>query len=106
MKVTLDLTRLLHDGASTPAEHDRLAGLGRQDTGQVLINVLVGFGVVAVALGTVALVPSAPAGAIIGALLMAAGIGLGHTQPSRWGVLSSICILIAALLLGAGIVLL
>ena len=104
MKVTLDLTRLLHDGAITRTEHDRLARLGQADTALVLVNVLVAFGVVAVALATVALSPSAMAGAIIGALLMAAGLGLGRL--SRWAVLSTICILIAALLLGVGIVML
>jgi iron complex transport system permease protein len=106
MKVTLDLTRLLRDGAITQAEHDRLVPLGRRDTSAVLVNVLVGFGVIAVALGTVALVPSAPAGAIIGAVLMVAGIGLKLGGPSHWGVLSTICVLIASLLLGVGIVLL
>lgn len=106
MKVTLDLSRLLADGTITREEHDRLAVLGRRDTAMVLVNVLVGFGVVAVALGTVALVPSALAGAIIGGMLMAAGVTLTLAGPQRWTVLATICILIAALLLGAGLILL
>jgi iron complex transport system permease protein len=106
MKVTLDLTRLLDEGRLTQEEHDRLAVLGRQDTGLVLVNVLVGFGVIAVALGTVALVPSALVGAIIGGILMATGVTLRLSGPPRWAVLSTICILIASLLLGAGLILL
>lgn len=106
MKVTLDVTRLLAENTITREEHDRLVLLGRRDSGLVLVNALVGFGVIAVALGTVALVPSALAGAIIGGMLMAVGVTLTLAGPSRWAVLSTICILIAALLLGAGLVLL
>ncbi|MCB8877985.1 hypothetical protein [Acidisoma silvae] len=106
MKVTLDLTRLLQEGAITAAEHERLMRLGYQDTSLVLVNVLVGFGVIAVSIGMLALLPSAFVGAAIGAVLMLAGLILSIAGPSRWSVLSSICILIAALLLGTGLVLL
>lgn len=105
MKVTLDLSRLLRDGAITAEEHDRLAGLGRRDTGLLLVNVLVGFGVFAVAAGAVALVPSPMTGVVLGGLLMAAGLGLLAARP-EWSILANICILVAALMLGAGIVLL
>ena len=106
MKVTLDLTRLLHDGAITPAEHDRLAQLGHRETGQVFVNILVGFGVVAVTAGALLLVPSVIVGALLGAILLAAGIGLVLAGHARWGLLANICILVGALLLGAGIILL
>ena len=106
MKVTLDLSRLLQEGAISHAEHDRLLAMGRRDDSLVLVNVLIGFGVIAVAAGAVALIPSAIAGAVLGALLMAAGIAVAQVGPSRWGVLSTICILVASLLLGAGVVLL
>ncbi len=105
MKVTLDLSRLLRDGAITAEEHDRLAGLGRRDTGLLLVNVLVGFGVFAVAAGAVALVPSPMTGVVLGGLLMAAGLGLLAARP-EWSILANICILVAALMLGAGIILL
>jgi iron complex transport system permease protein len=105
MKVTLDLTRLLHDGAITQAEHDRLAQLGHRETGQVFINILVGFGVVAVTAGALLLMPNAVFGAALGALLMAVGIGLALGGHTRWTLLANICTLIGALLLGAGIIL-
>ena len=106
MKVTLDLTELLREGAITPAEHDRLLRLGRHNAGLALVNVLVGFGVIAVTAGCVALVPSAPAGALIGAVLMAAGIALKVSAEDGWAILANICIALAALLGGTGIVLL
>lgn len=106
MKVTLDLAKLLAQGAITPAEHERLAGLGRADTGSLLINVLLGFGVVAVAAGCLLLLPDALVGVILGGVLMAAGLGLSIRGPAGWAVVANILILVAALLLGAGIVLL
>ncbi len=75
MKVTLDLAKLLNEGAITPVEHDRLARLGRADTGTLLVNVLLGFGVVAVAAGCLLLLPDAIVGAALGGVLMAAGLG-------------------------------
>lgn len=106
MKVTLDLTRLLNEGAIAPAEYERLARLGRADTGTLLVNVLLGFGVVAVAAGCLLLVPDAGAGAVLGGVLMAAGLGLSVRGPAGWAVVANVCILVAALLLGAGSVLL
>lgn len=106
MKVTLDLARLLAEGAITPAERDRLARLGRAGTGTLLVNVLLGFGVAAVAAGCLLLVPDALVGTLLGGVLMAAGLGLSMRGPAGWSVVANILILVAALLLGAGIVLL
>ena len=104
MKVTLDLTRLLLDGAITQAEHDRLAQLGHRETGQVFVNILVGFGVVAVSAGTLLLLPSAVVAAGLGAVLMAVGIGLVLAGRVRWGLLANICILVALLFAAASLV--
>ena len=49
MKVTLDLSKLLEEGKLSPAEAERLRALAAHDTGSLAINILVGFGVVAVA---------------------------------------------------------
>lgn len=106
MKVTLDLAKLLQDGAITRAEHDRLAQLGRRGTGLLLVNVLVGFGVLAVAGGCVATVPDPLTGIVLGGVLMAAGTGLALSRRAEWAILANICILVAALMLGAGIILL
>ena len=106
MKVTLDLSKLLRDGVITPQEHDRLALLGRRETGLLLVNVLIGFGVLAVALGAVAMVPNPLTGVVLGGVLMATGIGLVLSRRAEWTILANICILVAALMLGAGIILL
>ena len=106
MKVTLDLAKLLSEGVITPLDYDRLARLGRADTGTLLVNVLLGFGVVAVSAGCLLLLPNALVGALLGGVLMAAGLGLSMRGPAGWSVVANILILVAALLLGAGIVLL
>jgi iron complex transport system permease protein len=105
MKVTLDLSTLLRDGAITAEEHDRLARLGRRDTGMVLINALIGFGVIAVSAGALLLVPNALTGVVLGGILMAVGLGLILSRRPQWSILANICILVAALLLGTGIIL-
>ena len=106
VKVTLDLAKLLNEGAITSVDYERLARLGRADTGTLLINVLLGFGVVAVSAGCLLLLPDALVGAMLGGVLMAAGLGLSMRGPAGWSVVANILILVAALLLGAGIVLL
>jgi hypothetical protein len=106
MKVTLDLSKLLADGAITRDEHDRLAHLGQQETGQVLINMLIAFGVVAVSAGALLLMPSLATIITLGAILMAAGMALIWAGRRRWAMLAAICVLVAALMLAAGIILL
>ena len=106
MKVTLDLSKLLNEGSISLEEHDRLARLGKRDTGLLLVNVLVGFGVFAVSAGAVALLPNAITGTALGGALMVVGAGLMMSRRSEWSLLANICILVAALLLGTGIVLL
>ncbi len=105
MKVTLDLAKLLHEGAITPEERDRLLRLSSKDTGLLLVNILIGFGVFAVSGGVVLLVPNALTGIVIGAALLAAALCIILFGPARWRLLANICILIAAILLGAGIIL-
>ena len=57
MKITLDISKLVEEGKLTPAEAERLKTLASHDTGSLGINILLGFGVVAVAAGAGALVP-------------------------------------------------
>jgi iron complex transport system permease protein len=106
MKVTLDLTKLLEDGKITRAEFDKLSALSAQGTGSAAFNILIGFGVIAVAGGSLALVPTPVAAIAIGALVAAVGLGLMLARSEQWGLLADICILAGALLLAGGIVVL
>ncbi len=104
MKVTLDLTRLRETGQITPDEYDRLLQLGRQDTGSLGINILVGFGVVAVCAGLIAILPNPFAVVGIGAAVFALGIGLGLQRAEQWSLLSQICLVLGALLVCGSVV--
>jgi len=106
MKVTLDLTRLQEEGKITPAESERLMQLAARDTGSLGINILVGFGVVAVSAGAVALVPSVTTGVVIGGILFAIGLILTLARADQWQLLAQICVVIGALMAAAGTVVL
>ena len=104
MKVTLDLTKLLDEGRITREEHDRLARLGVAATGSLAFNILIGFGVIAVSAGAVALVPDAVTGIVLGAIVLGAGLVLYAARWHRWELLAHICTLIGALGIAGGVV--
>ena len=90
MKVTLDLSKLLEDGKITREEHDRLAALGATGTGSLAFNILIAFGVVAVAADVIVLVPNAATGIVIGGCLLAGGLALYSADLKQWEVLANI----------------
>ena len=104
MKITLDISKLVEDGKLTPAEAERLRALASQDTGSFGVNILVGFGVVAVAAGAVALVPSPLTAIVLGLALAAAGGGIAVNRVEQWGLFGHICLALGALMFSAGVV--
>ncbi len=102
MKVTLDLDALVADGALTAAEAARLAELGRRTTGYLAFNLLIGFGVMAVAAGLLALVPAAGTAVLIGLGLAALGLALARAAGEEWELLAQLCIVVGALVAGGG----
>jgi hypothetical protein len=106
MIVTLDLSRLLKEGKITKEEHDRLEALGGASTGLLAFNILVAFGVIAVAAGIIALVPDAATGIVVGGGVLAGGLGLYASGMRQWEVLANICVLVGALVLGGGVIVL
>lgn len=104
MKVVLDLSQLLEDGEITQAEADKLKRLSVKSTGSLAFNILIGFGVVAVAIGAIALVPDAVTGIVLGAIVLGLGLVILHRSPVEWGLLGNICVVLGALGLGGGIV--
>lgn len=104
MKVTLDLTDLVARGELTPAEAERLKGLAARDTGALGANILLSFGVVVVALGIGALVPTALTAIVLGAMLFALGLALTFAASRYWGLLGENCLALGALALAGGLV--
>ena len=104
MKVVLDLSQLLEDGEITQVEAEKLKRLSVKSTGSLAFNILIGFGVVAVAIGAILLVPDAMTGIVLGAIILALGLVLLHYARVEWGVLGNICVILGALGLGGGVV--
>lgn len=71
MKITLDISKLVEEGKLTREEADKLTALAAHDTGSLGINILIGFGVIAIAAGAVA-------GSMTRRTLGASLISLGH----------------------------
>ena len=85
MKITLDISKLVEDGKLTPAEAEQLKTLASHETGSVAINILIGFGVVAVAGGAVALVPTPLTAVGLGLGLFAAGFAIVFNRSRNGG---------------------
>jgi hypothetical protein len=104
MKVVLDLSRLLQDGKITKEEHDRLLRFAARETGSLAINILIGLGVIAVSGGVLALLMNEIAVIVLGAVLLAAGLGIAYSAVRQWSVLATIFTLVGALMVAGGIV--
>lgn len=101
MKITLDISRLVEEGKLTPEEAERLKGLASSDVGTLAFNILIGFGVVAIAVGAVALVPTPATAVAMGVALFAGGMVVVR-QPA-WFVLGEICLIVGALMFCGGV---
>ena len=98
MKITLDISKLVEDGRLTPAEAERLKALASHDTGSLGINILVGFGVIAVAGGLAALLPNVVTAFVIGGVIFALGLALTFSRTQQWSLLANICTVVGALI--------
>ncbi len=111
MKITLDLSKLLEQGTITPAEAERLKALAATETGNLGLNIIAGFGVVATSAGAVALLLTAfeftaLSAAIIGGCVFALGLLLLLARGEMASLMSQTLILIGALTGGAGLLIL
>ena len=104
MKITLDISKLVEDGKLTPAEAERLTMLASHETGSLAINVLIGFGVVAIAAGAVALMPTPLTALGLGIALFVIGCAVVLNRIAQWDLFGQICLVIGALMFGGGVV--
>ncbi|MDO8875084.1 MAG: hypothetical protein Q8M24_26795 [Pseudolabrys sp.] len=103
MKITLDISRLVEEGKLTAEEAERLKALASSDVGTLAFNILIGFGVVAIALGAIALVPAPETAVAMGVALFAGGLVVLRNPRTQWFVLGEICLIVGALLFCGGV---
>jgi iron complex transport system permease protein len=103
MKVTLDLDQLLAQGQISPEEYRRLASFAKHEQGSTAINLLIGFGTIAVAGGTLAMVASSQVATVLGLSLAIGGLMLGRAR-AHWELLGSILLVVGALMAAGGAV--
>jgi hypothetical protein len=89
IRIVLDITRLVEEGKLTAQEAERLQALARRETGSLAINVLMSFGVVAVAAGIIALEPGFATGAALGVAPVAIGIAVSFFAAEQSGLLGT-----------------
>lgn len=104
MKVLLDLTKLRDEGRITQAEFDKLSQLAARETGALAVNLLVGFGVVAVSGGVLALLPTPSTAIGLGVVVSAVGLMLVWLRSEAWWLLAQIALLLGAILFGGGVI--
>ncbi len=104
MKITLDISKLVEEGKLTAEEAERLRRLASADTGTLAFNILIGFGVVAIASGAVALVAVPAMAMAMGLAMFAAGCAIVLRRIAAWQVFGDICLVVGSLMFCAGVV--
>ncbi len=104
MKITLDLSDLVARGKLTAEEADRLKQLAGEDTSAMAINILLGFGIIAVTLGVWVFVPTAIGAIALGLIVFGAGAGLRFGASAKWSIFAQICLTIGAMGLSGGLI--
>jgi iron complex transport system permease protein len=104
MKVAIDPDKLLAEGRITAEEHRRILSFAKEETGSLAHNVLIAFGVIAIAGGVLALLHSIFAAVILGLVVEIAGVIVVRSQPVRWGLLGTILTMVGTITAGGGIV--
>lgn len=106
MKVMLDLTDLVARGELTPQQAQRLSQFAIRDSASLGSNILLSFGLVAVALGAGALMPTPQTAIVIGAMFFATGLSLIVGRVARWQLFSQMCVTLGTLAIVGGVMVL
>ena len=104
MKVTLDIDQLLKDNRISQDEYSRLKQFASENTTSLALNIVLAFGIVAVAGGTIALFQSSGATAILGFVIAAVGGYVCAAKLSKWLLLGRILLPLGAMTCAGGII--
>lgn len=104
MKVTLDIDQLLNDGRISQDEYNRLKQFASESTTSLALNIVLAFGIVAVAGGTIALFQSATATMCLGLFVGIVGGYICAANLNKWLLLGRILLPLGALTGAGGII--
>jgi hypothetical protein len=104
MKITLDIDQLLSDGRISQEEYAKLKQLSSESTASLALNIMLAFGIIAVAGGTIVLLHSSAATVVLGLVLATAGGFVCAADVRKWKLLGSILLPLGSLTAAGGIV--
>lgn len=102
MKIVLDIDLLRREGKITQGEYDKLLSLSSRSTASSAFNLLIGFGVVAIAGGLIALLPEFAE--VVGLGLALSSLSLRSENKRGWQLLADICLIVGALIVGGALI--
>ncbi len=103
MKILIDVDDLERKGVLTSELAATLRASAGRDVGSTEINLVLGFGAVAVAAGVLALVQSMQLAAGLGLTFLAGGAFVRVASSRRWSILGSVWMIVGALALSASV---
>ena len=104
MKIVLDLAALVAEGKLTVAQAEELQRFAKPQTSLLAINILMTFGVFAIAAGVMALLPAAATAIALGLVLVMTGVGISFGAGPQWSLLGTATTVAGALITAAGVV--
>lgn len=103
MKITLDIDKLLSEGRISQDEYSRLKQFAAETTSSLALNIVLAFGIIAVAGGAIALLHSSAATLILGIAVAVFG-GCLCSAGVRWTLLGNVLLPLGALTGAGGII--
>lgn len=104
MKIVLDITKLVAEGKLSEAQAQELQALARPATSHLAINILMAFGVFAIAGGVMLLLPTLVTAIALGVVLTGAGVAISLGAGVQWSLLGMAITIEGALVASAGII--
>ena len=103
MKITIDIDQLLREGRISQDEYSRLRQFATETTTSLALNMVLAFGIIAVASGTIVLLHSSVATSILGIAIAISGGYLCYAGV-RWALLGNVLLPLGALIGAGGII--
>jgi iron complex transport system permease protein len=103
MKIVLDLDSLISEGKITQAEYEHLQTLASKQSVSAVFNLMVAFGITAIASGILSFFPSFVVGIPLGVIMMIASKQVKKRLSQDWRLLGRVLMMVAALMIAISV---